>query len=154
MKFELNFITDYHQFYIGDKYATGNTGSDNFWTDQAFEAKVAVEDGVLGISIANDEGIVACEFEILESKDLNIDFSIYDHIVEASLKIHSSKLIIMDCPHSTIELETEIKNGDYRVRVYLINLESAYDETQKESCKIEIWEEAYSERNVLKRYLE
>ena len=152
MKFDLKFTTDYGQFYINDKSATGDTGSENFWTDQAFADKLAVEEGILGVSIANDEGKVECEFEILDSKNLITDFSDFDHVVEASIKIHSRVLQVMDCPYSKIEMETEIENGEYRVRIYSINLESACDENPKDSYKIEMWKEVYSERTVLKRY--
>jgi len=154
MKFDLKFITDYGQFYINDKNATGNTGSENFWTDQAFADKLAVEDGVLGVAIANDEGKVECEFEVLDSKSLINDFSRFDHVVEASIKIHSKVLQILDCPHSEVEIETEIENGEYRVRVYSLNIDSVYDEIPNDTYKIEMWKEVYSERNVLKRHLE
>lgn len=154
MKFELKFTTDYGQFYINDKNATGNTGSENFWTNQAFTDKLAVEDGILGVAIANDEGKVECEFEILDSKSLIKDFSGFDHVVEASIKIHSQILQILDCPNSEIEIEIEIENDEYRVRVYSINLASAYDEIPADNYKIEMWKEVYSERNVLKRHLE
>ena len=152
MKSNLIFTTDYGQFYLNDKNANGNTGSENFWTDKAFTDKLAVEDGVLGIGIANDEGKVECEFELLNSKSLIENFGDFDHVVEASLKIHSGILQIIDCPHSEIEMETEIENGEYRVRVYSINLKSAYDESPCDSYKIEMWKEVYSERNVLKRF--
>ncbi|MFY8189282.1 MAG: hypothetical protein ACOVLC_15165 [Flavobacterium sp.] len=95
MKFELKFTTDYGQFYINDKNANGNTGSENFWTDQAYADKLAVEDGVLGVAISNDEGKVECEFEILNSKSLISDFSEFDHVVEASMKIHSPITMIL-----------------------------------------------------------
>jgi hypothetical protein len=153
MKFELKFITDYGQFYINDKNATGNTSSESFWSEQGFSDKLAVEDGILGISIANQEGKVECDFEILDSKNLINDFSGFDHVVEASIKIHSRVLQVLECPNSIIEMETEIANGEYRVRVYSINLNSAYDETPNDSYKIEMWKESYSERHVLKKYL-
>lgn len=153
MKFELKFTTDYGQFYINDKNAKGNTGSENFWTDQAFADKLAVEDGVLGVAIANDEGKVECEFEILKSRSEINDFKSFDHVVEASIKIHSKVLQILDCPHYNVEIETGIENGEYRVRVYSLKLDSAYDENPNDTYKIEMWKEVYSERNVLKRYL-
>ncbi|MBZ4043785.1 hypothetical protein [Flavobacterium hibisci] len=153
MKFNLKFITDYGQFYLNDKNATGNTGSENFWTNQAFADKLAIEEGVLGVSIGNDEGKVECEFEILNSKSLVTDFTYFDHVVEASIKIHSGILQIIDCPHSEVEMETEIENGDYRVRVYSINLETGYNEFPGDTYKIEMWKEPYSERDVLKRFL-
>ena len=154
MKFQLKFTTDYRQFYVNDKNANGNTSSDNFWTDQAFEDKLAVEDGVLGIGIANSEGLVDCTFEILNSKSSNNDFSEFDHVVEASLKIHSGVLQVIDCPFSEIEMEIKIEPGDYRIRVYSCNLKSAYNENPKDFYKIEIWKEVFSNRVVLKRYID
>ncbi len=152
MKSNLKFTTDYRQFYLNDKNAKGNTGSENFWSEIAFADKLAVEDGVLGIGIENDEGEVECEFEILTAKSLIYNFSKFDHVVEASLKIHSGVLQILDCPHSEVEMETEIENGYYRVRVYSINLDAAYDEIPNDTYKIEMWKEIYSERKVLKRF--
>lgn len=89
----------------------------------------------------------------LYSKSLINDFSRFDHVVEASIKIQSKILQILDCPHSKIEIETEIENGEYRVRIYSINLESSYEEIPNDTYKIEMWKEAYSERDVLKRHL-
>jgi transcription elongation factor Elf1 len=152
MKLNLKFVTDYRQFYLNDKNANGNTGSENFWSESAFADKLAIEDGVLGIGIENDEGKVECEFEILNSKSLIDNFTDFDHVVEASLKIHSGILQIIDCPNSEVEMETEIDNGEYRVRVYSINLNTAYEENSKDSYKIEMWKEAYSDRKVLKRF--
>lgn len=152
MKLNLKFVTDYKQFYLNDKNANGNTGSENFWSESAFADKLAIEDGVLGIGIENDEGKVECKFEILNSKRLIDNFSDFDHVVEASLKIHSGILQITDCPHSEVEMETEIENGEYRVRVYSINLKTAYEENPRDTYKIEMWKEAYSDRIVLKRF--
>ena len=152
MKINLKLVTDNRQFYLNDKNANGNTGSENFWSESAFADKLAIEDGVLGIGIENDEGKVECEFEILNSKSLIDNFTDFDHVVEASLKIHSGILQIIDCPHSEVEMETEIENGEYRVRVYSINLNTAYEENPKDSYKIEMWKEAYSDRKVLKRF--
>ena len=151
MKINLKFVTDYRQFYLNDKNANGNTGSENFWSESAFADKLAIEDGVLGIGIENDEGKVECEFEILNSKSLIDNFTDFDHVVEASLKIHSGILQIIDCPHSEVEMETEIENGEYRVRVYSINLNTAYEENPKDSYKIDMRKEAYSDRKAVKR---
>lgn len=152
MKFNLNFTTDYGQFYLNDKEPNGETNSDYFWTDKAFEDKLAVEDGILGIAIGNQEGIVNCEFEILQTKSTITDFDNCDHIVEGSLKIHSGELQIIDCPFSSIELETKIENGEYRVRIYSYNLESAETEEPKDFYKIEMWKEKFKERTLLKKY--
>ncbi len=153
MKIELKFTTYYGQFYINDKNTSGKTDSENFWTDQAFADKLAVEEGILGVSIGNEEGTVNCDFHILESKSSITEFSNFDHVVEASLKISSSVLQITNCPDSNIEFETKIANGDYRVRIYSTNLASTYTENPDDSYKIEMWKENYHERNVLKRFV-
>lgn len=115
---------------------------------------MAVEKEILGVSIANDQGIVNCELEILDSKSQISDFSKFDHVVEASIEIKSGVLQVIDCPFSEIILEAKIENANYRARVYSSNLESAYSEERKDYYKIEIWKEAYSDRDVLKRYFE
>ncbi|NUY82743.1 hypothetical protein HUK80_17705 [Flavobacterium sp. MAH-1] len=154
MKYKLNFFTQYHQFYLLDKDARQtNEALGNFWTDQAFADKLAVENGFLGIGVENDEGIVNCEISILDSRNLNLNFEQFDHVVEASIKIKSGIAQIQDCPNSSIELEFQLEPNDYRVRVYSINLKTAYDENPRDFYQIEIWKEKFSERNVLKRFL-
>ena len=152
MKNDLKFKTYYGQFFIGEKNAAGNTGSENFWTDQAFADKLAIEAGILGISIGNEEGIVKCEFQFLDSKSSISDFTNFDHVVEGSLQIQSGVLQILNCPDSHIEFEANIDNGEYRVRVYSMNLATGHSENPKDSYKIEIWKESFTERQVLKRF--
>ncbi|QSW89082.1 hypothetical protein J0383_22960 [Flavobacterium endoglycinae] len=130
----------------------GDTGSEDFWSDEALNDKLAVEKGILGISIENSEGIVKCELEILNSKSLISDFSYFDHVVEASLEIKTGFLQINDCPFSNLVLEEKIEIGIYRVRVYFKNLESAYSENPEDFYKIEIWKDIFSDRKVLKRF--
>ena len=151
MKFDLNFTTGFGQFYLNDK-DKGDMGSENFWTDEAFNARLAVESGILGISIANDEGIVKCELEILDSKSLVSDFSIFDHVVEASLEIKTGILQVNDCPFTDLILEQKIEIGNYRVRIYFNNFKSAYSENPEDYYKIEMWKDDFSNRHVLKRF--
>jgi hypothetical protein len=153
MKHQLDFYTDFGQFYLSDKDAPGDTGSEDFWTDGAHNEMLAVEDGVLGVSIKNDEGIVKCELEFLETKSEILDFSEYDHVVEASIIIKSGILQILDCPHSHVELEKTVEIGEYRVRVYSNNLKTAYDENPEDNYKIEIWKAPYSQRVVVKQFV-
>lgn len=152
MRFDLDFSTDYGQFYICDKNFLGDTDSENFWTDKAFNDKIAVEDGILGISIGNQEGIVKCELIILNSKNLKVDFDEFDHIVEASLKIDSGFFHVLDCPNSEVQFETEIENGEFRARVYSKNLALAFNENPQDSYLIEIWKEEFSKPIVLKKF--
>lgn len=151
MKFSLSFTTDYGQFYLNDK-DEGDTGSEDFWSEEAFNDKLAVEKGILGISIENSEGIVKCDLEVLNSKSIISDFSNFDHVVEASLEIKTGFLQINDCPFSTLVLEQKIDIGNYKVRVYYNNLKSAYSENSEDFYKIEIWKDVFSDRVVLKRF--
>lgn len=151
MKFNLDFTTSYGQFYLNDK-DQGDTGSPDFWTEEAFNDKLAVEKGVLGVSLENSEGIVKAELEILDSKSLLSDFSDFDHVVEASLEINTGFLQINDCPFSLLVLEEKIEAGNYRVRVYYKNLKTAYDENPEDFYKIEMWKDSFSDRFVLKRF--
>lgn len=151
MKFYLDFTTDYGQFYLNDKDG-GDTGSPSFWSSEALNDKLAVEKGILGVSLENSEGIVKAELEILNSKSLISDFTDFDHVVEASLEINTGFLQINDCPFSLLVLQEKIEKGNYRVRVYYKNLETAYNENPEDFYKIEIWKDSFSERNVLKRF--
>jgi hypothetical protein len=155
MHFDLDFTTQYNQFYIGDKTSPYNTGSDNFWTDEAFKDRLAVEDGVLGIG-TECYGRVKGELNILNSENMVADFNKYDHIVEAGIQIESGIIQVMDCPTSTIELEVEVTPGTYRVRIYASELKGMYEDEIDEEAgyyRIEIWPGKDLKRNVLKEFV-
>ena len=152
MKYQLDFISSHHQFYLADKETPHQTDSINFWTEQSFADNLAVEDGILGIVFQNEEEIVKCELNILSLKTDNFNFTKYDHVVEASIDLKSGILQILDCPNSHIELEVHIDPGEYRVRVYSNNLKSAFEDDPKDFYQIEVWKEHYSPRNVLKKF--
>ena len=46
---QLDFWTTHHQFYIADKSSPFRTDSDDFWTTQATDDRLAIEEGLLGI---------------------------------------------------------------------------------------------------------
>lgn len=151
MKYKLNFSTSHHQFYIADKFSEGDTGSDDFWTNEAFDAQLAVGNGVLGIGTGS-YGVIHGELTILPKLSENTDFASYDHVVEGSINIKSGVVQILDCPNSTLELEAKVQPGSYRVRVYSSNLASVTDDNGDDFYKIEIWPAERSDRLVLKRY--
>ena len=154
MTFKLDFITQYNQFYLSDKFAQGNTASDSFWTDVAFKERLAVEDGILGIG-TECYGHVKGELGIFDSANAEIDYNKFDHIVEAGIKVKSGILQITGCPNSLVELEVEIRPGLYRVRIYSSELTGSYNDEIDEVSgyyKIEIWPGFDMERKVLKEY--
>ncbi|MGN6494321.1 MAG: hypothetical protein ACTHLE_20180 [Agriterribacter sp.] len=149
---KLSFFTQYGQFYIADENADGDTGSQDFWNTQAFDDRLAITDGILGVSLENDDTTANVEVELLYSKPEENDLNKFDHIVEESLCIKSGKLQILDCPNFQAELELNIEPGWYKVRVGSSNLAKAYQENPEDKYFIEIWQEDYSERKVIKRW--
>ncbi|MCR5886995.1 hypothetical protein LRS06_04225 [Hymenobacter sp. J193] len=97
----LHFTTSYHQFYLYDKDSPGDTGSFDFWTDASFADKLAVEAGILGVSIGTYWDVNAT-ISVLEQRNESSDLAPYDHVVEASLEIKSGKLQVLACISSTI----------------------------------------------------
>jgi len=151
-RYEFKFYTEYHQFYICDKISSGNTGSEDFWTEEANNDRLAMEDGILGIG-TECYGHVNGELDLLDSANNKIDTSKYDHIVEGGLELKSGTVQILDCTSSTIIFETKVNPGIYRVRVYSSNLKSVIDDDGDDYYKIEIWPDSTMERKVLKRYI-
>lgn len=93
------------------------------------------------------------ELILLDSKNGNIEYSQYDHIVESGLNLKSGILQVLDCPNSNVELEIKVNPGKYRVRIYSLNLNSVVGDSGDDYYKIEIWPDVNMERIVLKQYL-
>ncbi|GAB3935358.1 hypothetical protein [Mucilaginibacter myungsuensis] len=151
--YKLSFNTAYSQFYIGDKGCKGNTGGSDFWNDKAHHERLASDIDILGVGIES-YGRVNAEFKILD-KSANIkDIERYDHVVEGSLTIRSGVLEVTDCPNNRVQLQVKLNPGDYRVRVYSIDLSKADRDlyTGKDSYKVEIWPAKIADRKVLKQY--
>lgn len=87
--YRFDFFTQYGQFYICDKESPMETDSDEFWTDEAFNDRLAVENGVIGVG-TKCYGPVKGELVLLDNENTDFDIGLYDHIVEAGLKIDSS----------------------------------------------------------------
>jgi hypothetical protein len=138
MKYQIDFYTSYSQFYITDKDSEGLTDSDTFWTTDAFDERLAIEDGVLGVGI-ECYGPVKGEVHLLTLPTDLENLDEYDHVVEAGIEIKSGVLQILDCPNSTLELEISVEPGTYRVRVYSSNLASVEGDEGDDYYKIEIW---------------
>jgi hypothetical protein len=147
----LEFYSSHHQFYIGDKSSDFATDSSNFRTQSAFDDRLAMEAGVLGIG-TESYGSVKAELSILDAENITTDFEAYDHIVEAGIDVNSGILQVLNCPDSSVELELAIKPGRYRVRIYSTNLASVIDDDSEDYYRVELWPSDTMERKVLKRY--
>ncbi len=150
MEKKLHFTTDYSQFYICDKGSPKDTGSDSFWTEEAYRDRLAVGKGILGVLIESyDE--VRCDLEIAET-DPKVDLTYCEHTVEGSLEIPSGTLQVLDCLNRTVEFETSLTPGIYRIRILSFHISSA-EEAQNDFYKVQIWKEkSLREREVTKRF--
>ena len=152
MNHKLDFYTEYHQFYISDKESPKETNKDSFWTDEAIQSRLAIGEGILGVSV-ECYGPVKGELILLESKKDQIDYKQYDHIVEGGLSVQSGVLQVLDCASSHVELEVKVMPGKYRVRIYSLNLASVVGDSGNDYYKIEIWPDTNISRTLLKQYL-
>ena len=157
---QFKFSTEYNQFYLedGKNENKGDSGSPDFWSEEAFHSRMALEKGIIGVG-TQSYGNIKGEIEILEKANGNSDYSKYDHIVEAGIDIPSGELVILDCPNSNLESSLKVAPGKYRVRVYSSNLASVKEndlpnETDNDYYRIEIWPSDDMERKVLKQYTE
>jgi len=152
MKYPFDFSTSYSQFYIHDKGSSGNIGSNNFWTNDAYNDRLAIAEGTLGVG-TECYGPVKGELFLLDVINTSINFNDYDHIVEGGIDIKSGIIQILNCPVSSVELEICIDPGLYRARIYSSNLVSVEGgEEGDDFYTIEIWPDTKTERKVLKRY--
>jgi hypothetical protein len=152
MKYPFNFYTSYHQFYIVDKGSEGNTASSTFWTDNAYNDRLAIENGILGVG-TECYGPVKGELELLTNINITPDLSTVDHVVEAGIAVNSGIIQLLDCPTSTIQLEIKVAPGNYGVRIYSSNLSSVDGEEGDDFYRIEIWPDENMTGKVSKRYV-
>ena len=89
MKYQLDFRTQFGQFYLSDKTSEGNTEAADFWSDEAFDDRLAMGAGILGVG-TECYGHVKGEVHILDSASAQNDFNVFDHVVEGGIVIQSA----------------------------------------------------------------
>jgi hypothetical protein len=156
MNHKFNFYTEYHQFYLEDKEKKEEINSSNFWSEEASNSKLAMAHGIIGIN-THSYGNIKGDIEILDKPKENINYELYDHIVEGGINIESGELQILDCPTSQVEISLKVSPGKYRIRVYGSNFTSVKEadlanDTDNDYYKIEIWKSENMERKVLKQW--
>jgi hypothetical protein len=151
MTHKFNFSSSHHQFYICDKTSPMRTGDDDFWTDEAFNAELAVGAGILGIGTASYSRCNG-ELIVLDRENEKIDFTQYDHVVEAGLQVPSGILEILDCTGREVQLQINMEPGAYRARIYSLNFASDDDNDGDDFYRIEVWPSKEADRVVLKQF--
>ncbi|MFD2969492.1 hypothetical protein [Sphingobacterium bambusae] len=153
MTHQLDFFTQYGQFYLADKDAIHGGDGPDFWSDAAHSERLAVDEGFLGVVIENDECMAKASLSILESAP-EIDASEdADHIVEASIELKSGCLQVLDCPNSFVMLEIPLEKACYRVRIYGYSLDLAYQPQPEDYLHIAIWKADFAPKVVLRQWI-
>jgi hypothetical protein len=148
--YHLTFFTEYYQFYIQDAASKASTDSDIFWTTQASEDKMAVEEGLLGISVAK-YAVIQVQVNLHEQQT-NPGMEDYDHVVEASINVTSGTIQILNCTGMQQQLELMVSPGTYTVRSSSANLSTVHGDEGNDFYVIDIYPSAQKIRTVLKQY--
>lgn len=156
MKSRFNFYTQYNQFYISSDNAKSLV-SDNSWKDEMLTDRLGLLNNTLVVN-TESYGDIKGELIVLENGNNDINYDIYDHIVEGGIEIKSGILNILDCPNTTSQLEINLKPGKYRIRIYSSNLNSVKEndlanDSDQDFYKIEVWPDDNMELKILKRFV-
>lgn len=147
----LDFYTEYRQFYICDKDSPQLTDSDNFWTEEAISDRLAIENGILGVG-TECYGPVKAKLDLIDKENNSYDIKNFDHIVEGSIKIESGILQVLPCIDNIVVLQINVQPDTYRVRIYSSKLSTVIGDDGDDFYFIEIWPDKWSDRKVIKKY--
>jgi hypothetical protein len=139
--YNLDFSSEYYQFYILDAQSEMETDAPDFWCDAAVERRLAIGKDILGITIAT-YGNVKGEIRILANKPELLSNA--DHVVEASLRFPSGILQVKDCTGRKLQLAIPLSKTTYRIRISSHNLGSVMNDEGDDFYIIEIWQSRFA----------
>lgn len=154
---ELKLFADYHQIAVFDEGSTTDLGE--AWTDQAVSDRLAV--GLDAVAIGTEVNVnVLVSVEVLTSRPADDDAS-FDHVIEASLRSDSGRLVVMGCTDYAPEAARfDVPAGWLRLRAAKSNLDQAHaldidsDEVPQtmERIRIQVWPTEPADAVVVKRW--
>lgn len=156
--YPLHFSSEYYQFYILDSKTKATTDADDFWCPDADKRRLAIGEGLFGVTIMT-YGNVTGYLSILLKKPDNF-LTDAKHIVEASIRIPSGILQIKNCTAYETQFELPIEKGTYRVRITTQKiLHSKWENGQSvekfvDDTVIEMWKSNFAKPIVLKAFIE
>lgn len=116
-----------------------------FWSDEAMDDKMALNEGIIGVGIDSDTK-VSCEIEQFDIQP-ELERVKYEHISEAVIDLKSGNLQILDCPESSVQFEQKVTPGTYRFRMLHIGL----NEDDEHLCRVEYWSDTNTEKRIIKK---
>jgi hypothetical protein len=147
--YPLDFFSEYYQFYILDSKTTAATDAPDFWCPDAEPRRLAIGEGLLGVTIGT-YGKVKGELRILTQKP-DLDTSA-EHVVEVSMRLPSGILEVRDCTGYEIQLAIPLPKTTYRLRISSHNLGSIENDEGKDFYIVEIWKSRFSKPTILKDF--
>ncbi len=145
----LLFFTEYYQFYIRDAESNAQTDAVDFWNETADKNKIAVGDGLLGITVAKYAEINVTIKLCDTSPPLD---EAADHIVDAPLHVSSGKLQVLNCTNFDLKYEALLEKDNYTVRASSYKLDTVQGDKGDDYYVIEIWRAFAEKVNVLKTF--
>jgi hypothetical protein len=154
---ELTLFADYHQIHVFDEGSQADLG--DVWTDEAVADHVAADEDAVGLGTTVNVN-VRVTVDILDTPPPD-DRAGMDHVVEASLRSASGRLVVMGCTDYEPDARRfAVPPGWLRLRASRWNLERAYradvasddDPATMERVRVQIWPARPGEPAVLKRW--
>jgi hypothetical protein len=145
----LSFFTEYYQFYILDSETKAQTDATDFWNDEAGQRKLAIGEGLLGVTVAKYAEIKV-EVRFLSAEPTEDAYA--DHIVETSLNLPSGLLQVKDCTSYDTILEINLEKGTYRIRISSFKLWTVENDKGDDYYVVEIWKSGFAETKILKEW--
>ena len=146
---DFEIFADYYQFYIQDEPVSGDLSE--AWGDEAVARLLAVAPGVVGVGTVRNTD-VPVTLEVLSNEPPR-DFSGWDHVVECSLSVQSSRIVIAGCTDYFPDASRiEVSPGMYRVRVSYAGLDSLSPDglDGNDRYRLELWQAPAIDPSVLK----
>jgi hypothetical protein len=142
----------YRQFYLYDADSKGDTGSPEFWTEEALASRLPTQPGVVGVA-TDTYGEVPVTIEVLGSEP-QVSLEPWDHVAETSLLLSGGRLLVAGCPDMPTDVTLSLTPGRYRLRVYSAGLTDDPNDLEYngDNYLIQLWPSEDQDRVVLKRF--
>ena len=120
--FQYQIFADYHQFYLQDDDESYGDLSEA-WTQEATDRLLAFAPHVIGVGTVRN--VIVPVFVVIHDSRPEIDANKWDHIVTASLRIDTGRIVIAGCTdYYPDAARMEVKVGVYEAIVCFAGLTS------------------------------